>query len=518
MMRADCEAVLRGEMGKEEFLQQHSAEPQPRVKPVERSQSFWRPVVVEELVGAEHPVRAIWALLGELDLSSYYRRIRAVEGVAGRERTDPRVLLALWVYAYGEGVSSAREISRLCEYSPAYQWLCGLEAVNYHTLSTFRVEHKEELEQLFIDLLALLSSEGLISLESVMQDGTKIGAQAAGKSFRREQTLAEHVEAAQQRVAELSDEQQGEEVSSKMRAARNRALRERQERLKLAQQELEKVRALKQAAQKQEARVSLTDPEARVMKQANGGFAASYNLQLTTTEQEKIIVGMGVSQSGTDAAELTPAMERVAENLGAQPTQVVADGDYTNRANIIKMAALGVDFIGALGERKSQSAAKFAERGVASEFQGQAFSYDEQSDSYLCPNQKKLAYESKDKVEGAIYYYYRAAATDCAACPYKQQCCPQNEREGRKLMRKVEDDVVVAFREKMATEAAKQIYKRRSEVAEFPNLWLKEKMRLRKFRLRGLVKVTMEATWACLSYNIQQWIRLSWLPGLEASK
>ena len=516
-MRADCEAVLRGEMSKEKFRERHQAEPQPRLKPVERSQSLWRPVVVEELIAAEHPARAIWALLGELDLSRYYRRIRALEGIAGRERTDPRVLLALWVYAYGEGVSSARELARLCEYSPAYQWLCGLEAINYHTLSTFRVEHKEELEQLFIDLLALLSSEGLISLESVMQDGTKIGAQAAGKSFRREQTLAVHVEAARQRVAELSNEQQGEQISKKLQAARSRALRERQERLKLAQQELEKLRALKPAAEKQEARVSLTDPEARVMKQANGGFAASYNLQLTTT-QEKIIVGVGVSQSGTDGAELLPAMERLAENLGAQPTQVVADGDYTNRANIIKMTALGVDFIGPLGDRQSQSAAKFAARGVAREFQGQAFSYHEESDSYLCPNQKKLEYESKDKVEGAIYYYYRAAATDCAACPYKQQCCPQNEWEGRKLMRKVEDAAVVAFREKMETEAAKQAYKRRSEVAEFPNLWLKEKMGLRKFRLRGLVKVTMEATWACLSYDVQQWIRLSWLPALEASK
>ena len=518
MIRADCQAVLRGTMSKEEFLQQHSGEPQPRLKPVQRSQSFWRPVVVEELIAAEHAARAIWALLGELDLNSYKRRIRAVEGVAGRERTDPRVLLALWVYAYGEGVNSAREISRLCEYSPAYQWLCGLEAVNYHTLSSFRVEYKEELEQLFTDLLALLSSEGLISLASVMQDGTKVGAQAASKSFRREQTLAEHVEAAQRRVVELSDQQQGEEVSRKMQAARSRALREQQERMKLAQQELEKVRALKPAAQKQQARVSLTDPEARVMKQANGGFAPSYNLQLTTTEREKIIVGVGVSQAGTDAAELTPAVERVAENLGTKPTQVVADGDYTNRANIIKMAECGIDFIGALGDRKSQSEAKFAKRGVASEFQGQAFSYDKQSDSYLCPNQKKLEYESKDKEDGAIYYYYRAAATDCAACPFKQQCCPQNERKGRKLMRKVEANVVVVFREKMETEAAKQAYKRRSEVAEFPNLWLKEKMGLRKFRLRGLVKVTMEATWACLSYNIQQWIRLSWLPELEASK
>lgn len=183
--------------------------------------------------------------------------------------------------------------------------------VNYHTLSDFRVENKEALDKLFTHLLGLLSAEGLVSLEQVMHDGTKVGAQAGSNSFHREATLEEHLQAARKRVGELGDPQHGEEA------------RERVQRLEMARKELEKVRAAKSGEQKQEARVSLTDPEARVMKQADGGFAPSYNVQVTTGAQEKIILAVGVSQTGSDFVELVPAIGRVEENLGEKPARLV---------------------------------------------------------------------------------------------------------------------------------------------------------------------------------------------------
>lgn len=103
-----------------------------------------------------------------------------MEGGAGRSAWDPRLLISLWVYAYSEGVSSAREVSRLCEYDPAHQWLAGLDEINHHTLSDFRVAHKEALDDLFKKVLGLLSAEGLITLERVMHDGTKVKASAGG--------------------------------------------------------------------------------------------------------------------------------------------------------------------------------------------------------------------------------------------------------------------------------------------------------------------------------------------------
>jgi transposase len=102
-----------------------AAPAKPRLKMINRDQLLLRPTDIEELLVRDHDVRAIWELTGRLDLSGYYESIEAVEGVAGREPFDPRLLVSLWMYATKDGVSSGREISRLCEYSPAYQWLTG---------------------------------------------------------------------------------------------------------------------------------------------------------------------------------------------------------------------------------------------------------------------------------------------------------------------------------------------------------------------------------------------------------
>src|SRR5438093_4117308 len=113
----------------------------PRLKAIDRQQMRLHPVEVERLVEEDHAVRAIWELIGQRDLSPFCVAIKAVEGVAGREALDPQLLVSLWLFAYSEGISSAREIERLCGYHPAYQWLTGLEGINHHTLSDFRSQH-----------------------------------------------------------------------------------------------------------------------------------------------------------------------------------------------------------------------------------------------------------------------------------------------------------------------------------------------------------------------------------------
>ena len=160
---------------------------------------------VEKLVDEDHCVRAIWELVGRLDLRRYHEQIAAVEGSAGREHTDPRLLISLWLYAYGRGISSARELARQCEYEPGCQWLCGLQPVSHRTLSGFRSENKAGLDDLFAQVLGMLSAEGLISLERVTLDGTKIKANASGNTFRRQEKIAAHLEAAREQVRVLND-------------------------------------------------------------------------------------------------------------------------------------------------------------------------------------------------------------------------------------------------------------------------------------------------------------------------
>ncbi len=483
----------------------------PRLRSVNREQMVLRPVEIDRLVPEDHEVRAIWEFVGRVDLSPYYEEIDVVEGEAGRPALDPRMVISLWIYAYSKGVGSAREISRLCEHDPAYQWLTGMQWINHHSLSDFRVDHKESLDELFEKSLGLMSAEGLITLERVMQDGMKVKACASGDTFRREEKVWAHLEAARELVKAMGDPRSAEEVGPRVAKARERAARDKQERLEKALEELERIRAGKRGTEeKKEARVSETDPEARIMKQGDGGYGPSYNAQISTDSAAGVIVGADVTQAASDYDQLIPAMDRIKDTVGQDPEQVVTDGGFTSRENIIAMEQRGVDYIGSMGNGVAQSAGQMDRRGVDPAFRPHAFTYDQVRDIYHCPAGKTLRYVGKENQPGRTNYRYRISGRECRTCEFKSKCCPQNEREGRMIVRGVDAPEVARFIVKMETDEAKQIYKQRGAVAEFPNAWIKAKMGLRQFRLQGLAKVRMELLWACLAYNIKQWIRLRW--------
>jgi transposase len=233
---------------------------QPLIRFVNRQQMSWRAVEVEKLIGEDHAARAIWELVGRLELKAFYQAIESSAEQGGRPAFDPQLLICLWVYAYSQGIGSAREVARRCEYDPAFQWLTGLQEVNYHTLADFRVERQNELDELFTQVLAALSKEGLITLEQVMQDGMKIKALASTRSYQREGTIREHLERARQRVEQMGDPC-NEEASPKVKQAQARARREQQERLESALQELQKLQERKSGEKaKSEARVCSSDP------------------------------------------------------------------------------------------------------------------------------------------------------------------------------------------------------------------------------------------------------------------
>lgn len=485
----------------------------PRVKAVDRSQMTWHMLDVERLIEPDHPARAIWDLVGRLKLEGFYAPIEAVEGGAGRTPWDPRLLISLWIYAYSRGISSAREVARRCTYEPAFQWLCGLGEINHHTLSDFRVDHDKSLRELFVQVLGVLSSEGLVSLERVMHDGTRIKACAGADSFRREERLREHLEAARKQVEGMGDPRQ--EEPTRKRAAQERAVRERQQRLEQALEEVQKVRQAKRAQHKEQARASESDPQARIMKQSDGGYAPSYNVQLSTEASHRVIVGAGVSQNGSDYVHLIGAMAQVEVNMGQKPAQVVVDGGLTSRENIMAMAEQGIDLIGSLPETNPSSAGQQRQRGVSEKFFPDKFSYDAQQNIYRCPVGASLTAKGREFCPGVVLHKYVAKAEVCAVCQFRSECCPGNQHHGRSVVRAVHAPEVKQFAEKMETESAKAIYRQRGAVAEFPNAWIKDKLGLKQFRLRGLTKVRLEVLWAAVTYNVQQWIRLSWRAKLQ---
>jgi transposase len=488
---------------------------QPLIRYVNRQQMSWRAVDVERLIGEDHRARAIWALVGRLDLSRFYENIESSAEEGGRPAIDPQLLISLWVHAYSEGIGSAREVARRCEFDPAFQWLTGLEEVNYHTLADFRVDKQKELDQLFTQVLAALSKEGLITLEQVMQDGTKIKALASGRSYQGEGAIREHLARARQRVAEMGDPC-NEEVSAKAKQAQARARREQQERLEGALEELQKLQERKSGEKARgQARVSSSDPQARVMHHADGGLSLSYNAQISADAANGLIVGVAVTQEANDSAQLLPAVDRMEVQLNQRPQQMVADGGYTTRDNIEKMALREIDFLGSMGREEMPSGTTAPHRLPPS-----AFLYQPEMNRYVCPEGKLLRpqgrYHNKKK-RGLMTYWYEAKFSDCQPCVRKPECCPENQRRGRGVIRRIENPAVQAFREKMASAEAQTQYRRRARVVEFCHAWIKSKLGLRQFHVRGLAKVQSEMLWACLTYNLQHWIRLNKLRAAPAA-
>ncbi|MGH7261817.1 MAG: IS1182 family transposase [Nitrospiraceae bacterium] len=305
----------------------------------DRQQIRFTPTDLESLLAEDHPARAIWAVVETRDLSKFEATIAAREGHAGRPGIDPRILVTLWIYATSDGVGSAREVERLQEVHHAYQWICGGVHVNHHALSDFRVDHKDALDDLFTQILGVLTHQGLVDLRRVAQDGMKVRASAGAASFRREKSLKQCLEEAREQVKEVAREAEaGEDVSIRRKAAQERAARERLERVERALAELPKVQEAKVEKDKDKARVSTTDPEARVMKMGDGGFRPAYNAQFATDAKTRVIVGVDVTNSGNDQGQMPPMLQNVKERNGKLPAEYLVDGGYAKKESIEQAA------------------------------------------------------------------------------------------------------------------------------------------------------------------------------------
>ena len=324
----------------------------PRLRQPEGDQPVWQIAAIDDLVAGDHPVRAVWAFVGTLDLRGLHDAVKAREGVPGQAPAAPQLMLALWLWATVDGVGSARQVDKLCQQHLAYRWLCGGVSMNYHTLADFRTAHGDVREQLLADGVAALVAEGLVALDVLAQDGMRVRAAAGAGSFRRRQRLEELAVAAAARVARLRAELAADPRAGNRRhqAAQQRAAREREERLKAALDrigELEAERARRekknknQTAKQKQPRASTTDAEARSIKMADGGFRPAYNLQIVSVPASQVIVTVGLDNTGSDHGLARRSLERLVAG-GIKPADYLVDGGFAKNEDIEWADAVGV--------------------------------------------------------------------------------------------------------------------------------------------------------------------------------
>ena len=418
----------------------------PRLVEPNRKQIELRPQDLESLLPPCHRARAIWAVVERLDVSRFYEPLKARGSRAGRAATDPRVLVALWLYATSEGIGSAHELDRLCSYHDAYRWLRGGVPVNYHTLSDFRTAHEPALDELFTQVLAVMTQQGLVSLQRVAQDGMRVRASAGASSFRRRGRLEDFLQAAREQVEAVKQQSQAEvdtQRSARQQKAQQRAAQHRAERIEQALAELAKIeqqRAEERGGHKAkgEPRASTTDAEARKMKMADGGFRPAYNAQLATDTESRVIVGVGLTEQGTDYAQAAPMVDQIERRTGTKPEELLVDGGFIAKDSVDDVTEKEVTLYGPVPERKHN------------------------------PD------------------------------PY--------------AVKPTDSDAVRRWKERMATEEARLIYRERAATAETVNGDLRAWRSLDRFLVRGKRKVLCVLLWNALTYTILRWMALA--PGV----
>lgn len=427
----------------------------PRLRMAERRQVEWRAVSLEELVAADHRVRLVWGFVEGLDLGPLYAAIKAVEGRPGHPPADPRIVVALWLYATVEGIGSARALARLCEEHLAFQWLCGGVGMNHKTLADFRVAHGPVLEGLLVDSFAALLRVGAARLDRVAQDGMRVRASAGAASFRRRSSLQGCHQRAKEEVERLRRELETDPGAGGRRqaAARKRAAEDRERRvadalaiaeaLHAEQQERARKRAeraakkgetqggessAKAAEPEKEPRVSTTDAEARVMKMADGGFRPAYNVQFAADTESGAVAGLAVDNIGSDMGKMAPMNDALASAYGQRPSQHLADGGFAKLKDIEALSRAGVETYVPVPEPRDKTRNRYAPR-------------------------------------------------------------PDDPPE------------VADWRQRMASEVAKAIYKERAATAECVNAQARNRG-LTQFIVRGIDKVKAVAAWHALTHNM----------------
>jgi transposase len=344
----------------------------PRLRKPDRSQVLLRPCSLEELIDEEHPARVVWDVVGRWDLGRFLAQVKARGAAPGRAATDPRLPIALWLYAYTRGVSNGRELARLCEEHDAYRWLCGGVSLNYHTLNDFRVAHHAALDDLLTQMIAALLESGLVSVERISGDGTRVRAGAGGGSFKTAETLAGHLAAARAHVRAMGQQAADPTISARRQKAMGRAARERVERLEKA---IEQVKAVQEAKDRQKnkpskhkpAKASTTDPDARQMHMPDGGSRPAYNVQFAVATEGRAIVGVDVTNAGSDVRESQPMREQVERRTGEKVKEHLVDGGYIGLDAVDQSAAAGTTLYAPVPEPRKKDVDRHQPRKADSE-------------------------------------------------------------------------------------------------------------------------------------------------------
>ena len=410
----------------------------------ERLQRQFTDSCLDDLIDEDHQVRTVWSYICGLDLTDFYAQYKAVAGNAGRKAADPRILLTLWLMATLEGITSGRHLAKLCKRDSVYRWICGGVGVNYNMLNTFRVNHIEALEGIMVQTIASLKNQGLVDFRRVSQDGIRVRAHAGKASFEKAPKLEELLKEAEEAVNKtLNGDDDDQETTKQQAAAKKHAAEDRARRIEAALEQFDELAEKREKRKKgdgETTRTSTTDPDARNMKMADGGFRPAINIQAATLNDSRLVIGIHATNEGTDSNQMMPMLDSIETKYGERPKEAVVDGGFNSREDVTAVERSGTKVYAPVRASRKKGVDNYAPK-------------------------------------------------------------PGDTQE------------VIDWHQRMSTEEAKEIYKERSSVAEFPFMRFRNNG-LKQLPVRGLKKAKGIGLLHALASNLQQIVHLGWLSAL----
>lgn len=476
---------------------------------------------IDDFVEEDSKCRYIVRLIDSLDLRDLYSNYKG----QGAESYDPKIMLAIWFLAYSEGVSSSREVEKLCHKHLDFIYISANLRPDHSTLCRFMQRNGDLWPKYFTQIVELGKKMHISDFKEVMIDGTKMKAKSSKKQSMRERKITRYMEAVKKDIEEYKTKLSLEEAPEEKAAEKEdlETMKKKLERLEKTEEIL--VASKKELVERKQAlrphlreghQINLQEPDAMMMDLALGqGYHPGYNAQIAVDSKTQFIVSCSLTQDRNDQRQFSVMHEVTEETLGSNKKRVYgADSGYNTFDQLEYMDKNKVNAYvrdPMLKNLRRESLSELIES--KRKLYHVDFIYDKDSDSYTCPAGEKL-FASKSKSSGRKPYRRK----DCSGCPLFSQCLGEkSKKKGKELQGDIREYLAEAMRLKMMSPEAEDIMMKRQTTVEPVFGYMKETLGFRRFRRKGLWNATREFAFICMAVNINKLFRLRSFKGFSST-
>lgn len=457
------------------------------------------PPSMDEYISDDNQVRAIDDYVELVNVAKLGFTNASLGSADGQPAYHPRLLLKIYIYGYLNKIRSSRKLEQEIDRNIEMMWLCAGLKPRYKTIANFRKDNATALKKVFREFVLLCKELKLIEGELVAIDGAFLRANASKNQLITKKTVVKDLEKIDSKIEEylqalrFADKEEKKDKALKPLPTNNLPkMKKRKEKLDKDLALLEKMGVTQ---------YNRTDPDARLMVKPAHNLMA-YNSQIVVDDTFKFIVATEVSSDNNDNGKLYNMAIETKEITQNEKITIVGDTGYYSAKEIAKCQEDGIAAVVAIPNKEKQQ----KDRGY---YLHSDFIYNKSSDSFTCPNQQVLTKSTSiiPKPNGTKTYIYRAGSKVCNACPLRDHCIP-GKTAYKRVSRSEYADIVMAHKEKMKTDMAKKLIKKRGSMVEHPFGTIKRHLGWDHFLVRGKEKVSGENALIMFAYNFRRLLNL----------